>query len=200
MSRPVVGIVGNHHLLNDTYRIHGAGLMISDSVANVAGCLPLIVPSDPALVDIDDLMETCDGFLFPGGRPNVHPEEYGQTETEAHGAFDRDRDRIALPLIRALTERGQPYLAICRGYQEVAVAFGSDLHPEIRDLPGRENHRMPPDGTIEEKLSEFGLSVEEAALVREFQENFSLCLFPKYLRLRGKAKRYHQKYGDYFAF
>ena len=27
------------------------------------------------------------------------------------------------------------------------------LHPEIRDLPGRMNHRMPPDGTIEEKFA-----------------------------------------------
>ena len=153
MTRPVVGIVGNHHLLHDTYRIHGAGWMISDSVSNVSGALPLIVPADPALVSIDDLMETCDGFLFPGGRPNVHPEEYGHDETPAHGDFDRDRDRIALPLIQALTDRGQPYLAICRGYQEVAVAFGSTLHPEIRDLPGIENHRMPPDGTIDEKFA-----------------------------------------------
>ena len=35
----------------------------------------------------------------------------------------------------------------------MAVAFGSTLHPEIRDLPGRMNHRMPPDGTIEEKFA-----------------------------------------------
>ena len=153
MTRPIVGIVGNHHLLNDTYRIHGAGLMISDSVANVTGAIPLVIPADPDLVSVEELMETCDGFLFPGGRPNVHPEEYGHEPTPAHGDFDRGRDRIALPLIRALTERGQPYLAICRGYQEVAVAFGSTLHPEIRDLPGRDNHRMPPDGTIEEKFA-----------------------------------------------
>jgi putative glutamine amidotransferase len=29
----------------------------------------------------------------------------------------------------------------------VNVAMGGTLHPEIRDLPGRMNHRMPPDGT-----------------------------------------------------
>ena len=33
------------------------------------------------------------------------------------------------------------------------MAFGSTLHPEIRDLPGRDNHRMPPDGTLEEKFA-----------------------------------------------
>jgi putative glutamine amidotransferase len=31
--------------------------------------------------------------------------------------------------------------------------MGSSLHPEIRDLPGRDNHRMPPDGTLEEKFA-----------------------------------------------
>jgi putative glutamine amidotransferase len=50
-------------------------------------------------------------------------------------------------------ERGQPIFGICRGFQEVAVAMGSTLHPEIRDLPGRDNHRMPPDGTMEEKFA-----------------------------------------------
>jgi putative glutamine amidotransferase len=153
MSRPIVGIVGNQHLINETYEVHGAGRMISASVAEVADAIPLIVPADPALVSIDELLDTCDGFLFPGGRPNVHPEEYGHAPTDAHGAFDRGRDRIALPLIRRATERGQPFLAICRGFQEVAVAFGSTLHPEIRELPGRDNHRMPPDGTIEEKFA-----------------------------------------------
>jgi putative glutamine amidotransferase len=94
----------------------------------------------------------CDGFLFTGGRPNVHPEEYGEAETEAHGTFDRARDAIALGLIRACVERGQPFFGVCRGFQEVNVAMGGSLYPEIRDLPGRMNHRMPPDGTIEEKF------------------------------------------------
>jgi len=113
----------------------------------------LIIPTDPALVDIADLLEVCDGFLFTGGRPNVHPEEYGHSETEAHGAFDRGRDRLALPLVQACVERGQPIFGICRGFQEVAVAMGCTLHPEIREIEGRDNHRMPPDGTLEEKFA-----------------------------------------------
>lgn len=153
MARPVVGIIGNHHLINDSYEIHGGGKMNSAAISQVADAVPLIVPADPALVAVDELMQLCDGFLFTGGRPNVHPEEYGHRATEAHGAFDRPRDRVSLPLIRRLAERGQPFLALCRGYQEVAVAFASTLHPEIRDLPGRLNHRMPPDGTIEEKFA-----------------------------------------------
>ena len=98
-------------------------------------------------------MDTCDGFLLTGGRPNVHPEEYGEEETPAHGDFDRARDAITLPLVRACVERGQPFLGVCRGFQEVNVAMGGTLYPEIRDLPGRMNHRMPPDGTLDEKFA-----------------------------------------------
>lgn len=153
MARPIVGIIGNQHLINDSYEVHAGGAMNSEAVAEVAEALPLLIPADPRYVSVAELMEACDGFLFTGGRPNVHPEEYGEDPTEAHGAFDRARDSIALPLIRALVERGQPFLGICRGFQEVNVAMGGTLYPEIRDLPGRMNHRMPPEGTLEEKFA-----------------------------------------------
>ncbi len=104
-------------------------------------------------LSVQELMAMCDGFVFTGGRPNVHPEEYGEVATEAHGDFDRDRDGLALPLIRECVAVGLPILAICRGFQELNVAMGGSLYPEIRDLPGRDNHRMPPDGTLEEKFA-----------------------------------------------
>ena len=153
MARPIVGIIGNSYLINDQYPTHAGGTMNSDAVANVAGCLPLLIPTDPRFVSVAELLEVCDGFVLTGGRPNVHPEEYGEAETAAHGAFDRARDAITLPLVRACVDRGQPFLGICRGFQEVNVALGGTLHPEIRDLPGRMNHRMPPDGTLEEKFA-----------------------------------------------
>lgn len=153
MTRPVVGIIGNFYMLNDDYPVHATGTMNSDAIANVSGCCPLAIPSDPKFVSVEELMEICDGFLFTGGRPNVHPEEYGEEATEAHGEFDRARDAITLPLIRACVEAGQPILAVCRGFQELNVAMGGSLYPEIRDLPGRMNHRMPPDGTIDEKFA-----------------------------------------------
>lgn len=153
MSRPVIGIITNQHMINDQYEVHAGGSMISSAVSLVSGGLPLLIPADPRYVGVAELMETCDGFVLTGGRPNVHPEEYGEPPTEAHGTFDRARDSIALPLVRACVARGQPFFAICRGFQELNVAMGGTLHPEIRDLPGRMNHRMPPDGTIEEKFA-----------------------------------------------
>lgn len=153
MSRPIVGIIANHHLINEDYRVHGAGAMNVQALAEVSGVLPLIVPSDPAHIDVAELLESCDGFFFPGGRPNVHPAEYGEQSTPAHGTHQPERDRISLPLIRNAVARGQPIFGVCLGFQEVNVAMGGSLHPEIRDLPGRDNHRMPPDGTLEEKFA-----------------------------------------------
>jgi putative glutamine amidotransferase len=153
MTRPIVGIIGNQHVIHDTYQVHASGQMNTEAVSCVSGCLPLTIAPDPRFVSVEELLEACDGFMLTGGRPNVHPEEYGEAPTEAHGDFDRSRDAITLPLVRACVERGQPFLGICRGFQEVNVAMGGSLYPEIRDLPGRMNHRMPPDGTLEEKFA-----------------------------------------------
>jgi len=124
-----------------------------EAIASVAGAVPMLIPVLPGSVSVEEAMDICDGFLFTGGRPNVHPDEYGHTPTQAHGEFDRGRDQLTLPLIRACVEIGQPVLGLCRGFQEFNVAMGGTLHPEIRDLPGRINHRMPPDGTLEEKFA-----------------------------------------------
>ncbi|MGA9253590.1 MAG: gamma-glutamyl-gamma-aminobutyrate hydrolase family protein [Roseobacter sp.] len=152
MTRPVIGIIGNYTLLNEEYPVHTGGMMNSMAIAEVAGAMPLIIPSDPNLVSVPELLDLCDGFLLTGGRPNVHPQEYGENETPAHGEFDRARDNIALGLVRACVQRGQPFFGVCRGFQEVNVAMGGTLYPEIRELPGRMNHRMPPDGTLDEKF------------------------------------------------
>lgn len=153
MARPVIGIIGNSLLVNDQYPTHMGGTMNSCAVATVSDCVPLIIPADPSMVSVPELLEVCDGFLLTGGRPNVHPSEYGEEETPAHGFFDRGRDAVVLPLVRACVARGQPVFGVCRGFQEVNVALGGTLYPEIRDLPGRDNHRMPPDGSLEEKFA-----------------------------------------------
>lgn len=153
MSRPIIGIIGNSNIIGDEYPVHAVGTMNSCAISQVSGCMPLLIPADPEMVTVPELLEACDGFLLTGGRPNVHPEEYGEPETPAHGSFDRNRDAITLPLVRACVERGQPVFGVCRGFQEVNVAMGGSLDPEIRDLPGRDNHRMPPDGTLAEKFA-----------------------------------------------
>ncbi len=153
MKRPVVGIIGNSYIIDGGYEVQATGESNFNAIAKVSNALAVTVPSLPDFVTVDELIETFDGFLFTGARPNVHPEEYGELATEAHGDFDRNRDTLTLPLIRECVRIGMPILGICRGFQEFNVAFGGTLHPEIRDLPGRMNHRMPPEGTQDEKFA-----------------------------------------------
>ncbi len=153
MTRPIVGIIGNAYFIEGDYPIQASGVINIKAIAHVADAMPVIIPSIDKLSSTEELVDRFDGFVFTGGRPNVHPNEYGEPETKAHGSFDRNRDAVTLPLIRACVDQGIPVLGICRGFQEFNVAYGGTLHPEIRDLPGRMNHRMPPDGTQEEKYA-----------------------------------------------
>ena len=152
MAKPIIGIIGNAHVINDQYAVQAVGVSNIEAVADLTGAIPLVVPAIPRVGAISDLIEACDGFVFTGGRPNVHPSLYGHEPTDKHGIFDPDRDAVTLPLIRECIARGVPVFGICRGFQEFNVAFGGTLHPEIREIPGRMNHRMPPDGTLEEKF------------------------------------------------
>jgi putative glutamine amidotransferase len=142
--RPVIGVSGSHILAEGSYPVQAAGMRNLEALAEASDCLPIIVPGMPDAAELPELLALCDGFLLTGGRANVHPSHYGHDETEAHGAFDPGRDALVLPLITAALEAGLPVFGVCRGIQEMNVALGGTLHPEIRDLPGRENHRMPP--------------------------------------------------------
>jgi putative glutamine amidotransferase len=130
-----------------TYAVQAAGMRNLEALAEVSDCMPIIVPGMPEASEIPELLDLCDGFLLTGGRANVHPSHYGHEETEKHGAFDPGRDRVVLPLVPAALERGIPVFGVCRGIQEMNVAFGGTLHPEVRELPGKMNHRMPKGET-----------------------------------------------------
>jgi putative glutamine amidotransferase len=83
------------------------------------------------------------GIVLTGARANVHPSRFQTEPTPKYEPYDEDRDAMALSLVEACVERGVPLFGICRGLQEMNVAFGGTLHPEVRELPGRVNHRMP---------------------------------------------------------
>jgi putative glutamine amidotransferase len=156
MTRPVVGVIANTHLAENKYPAQIAGERNLRAVAEVAGALPLMFASVPEITDIPTLLATVDGVLLTGGRANVHPSRFNMEPHPGHEPYDERRDALALALIEAAVERGVPVFGLCRGFQEMAVAFGGSLHHEIRELPGRMNHRMPrlangevhPDPTV----------------------------------------------------
>ena len=143
MTRPVVGIIGNTYHLEERFFVQMGGTNNFHAVADVAGALPLLFAGIPSVTDIATLLDTVDGILLTGARANVHPELFGKTATPDYEPYDADRDTTALALVEACVDKAIPLFGICRGFQEMNVALGGTLHPEIRDLPGRMNHRMP---------------------------------------------------------
>jgi putative glutamine amidotransferase len=102
------------------------------------------------------LLDVVDGVVLTGARANVHPTRFKYRAASPARALRHPSRRLALALAEACVARGVPLFGICRGLQEMNVAFGGSLHPEIREMPGRMNHRMPrlengeihPDPTV----------------------------------------------------
>ncbi|MBU4527718.1 MAG: gamma-glutamyl-gamma-aminobutyrate hydrolase family protein [Hoeflea sp.] len=143
MVKPVIGIIGNSYSVENRFSVQMAGEKNLQAVADVTGALPLIFAGNPLITDISDLLSVVHGVLLTGARANVHPSLFGAEPDPRHEPYDIARDAVALPLIEACVARGVPLFGICRGFQEMNVAGGGSLHPEIRDIPGRMNHRMP---------------------------------------------------------
>ena len=156
MRRPVVGVIGNAHRIENRFATQMVGERNLRAVAEVSGALPLMFAGAPDITDIGALLDVVDGIVLTGARANVHPTRFGTEAHPRHEPYDDARDDVALALTEACVARGVPLFGICRGFQEMNVAFGGSLHPEIRELPGRMNHRMPrlengeihPDPTV----------------------------------------------------
>src|SRR4051794_26055732 len=143
MIRPVVGVIANVHVVENRFPAQMVGERNLRAVAEVTGALPLMFAGAPDITDIGALLDAVDGILLTGARANVHPSRFGAKPHASYEPYDLRRDELALGLVQACVERSVPLLGLCRGFQEMSVAYGCTLHPEIRELPGRMNHRMP---------------------------------------------------------
>jgi len=143
MTKPVIGVIGNSYTVENRFAAQLVGESNLQAIAEVTDALPLMFAGNPKITDIGKLLSIVDGILLTGARANVHPRNFKVEPHIAHEPYDENRDAVALPLIDACVARGIPVFGICRGFQEMNVAAGGSLHPEIRDLPGRMNHRMP---------------------------------------------------------
>src|ERR1041385_1444545 len=150
MKRPVIGVIGNAHLVEKRFPAQLVSERILRAVAESTGALPMMFAGAPEITDADALLHAVDGVLLTGARANVHPTRFGCEPHARYEPYDQQRDALSLALIEVCVERGVPLLGICRGLQEMNVAFGGSLHPEVRDLPGRMNHRAPraEDGSL----------------------------------------------------
>ena len=111
------------------------------AVLEAADALPLLIPSFGEELRLDDLVQRLDGILFTGSPSNVEPRHYDGTPSEPGTLHDPERDATTLPLIRKAVQAGIPVFGVCRGFQEMNVAFGGTLHQKVHQVPGYDDHR-----------------------------------------------------------
>ncbi len=137
---PVIGIIADRKMLDDQ-PFHAVGEKYITAVMDGAGGEALLIPGLADRIDQARLIARIDGLLLPGSHSNVEPCRYGGPDSETGTLHDTQRDALALPLIRAAVAAAVPVLGICRGFQEMNVAFGGSLHQQVHRIAGMHDHR-----------------------------------------------------------
>lgn len=120
---------------------HMAGEKYILGVLQAADGLPMLIPALGEQLPIQALLDACDGLLFTGSPSNIEPHLYAGSASAPGTQHDPQRDATTLPLIRAAIEQGVPVLGLCRGFQEINVAFGGSLHQRLHDVDDLLEHR-----------------------------------------------------------
>jgi len=120
---------------------HMVGEKYARAVLDAAGAAPLLIPSLADELGLDELLQRLDGLLFTGSPSNVEPHLYEGAPSAPGTLHDPARDATTLPLIRKAVRAGVPVFGICRGFQEMNVAFGGTLHQKLHEVPGYLDHR-----------------------------------------------------------
>ena len=128
---------------------HAVGQKYILAVAQAADALPLLIPAVSEHLDLDALLASVDGIVFTGSPANVHPSHFGQDVHNPELPLDLARDALTLKLIRAAIEASVPVFAICRGFQELNVAYGGSLHQAVQEVADKHDHREPKDLPLE---------------------------------------------------
>src|SRR5215467_4213966 len=145
---PIVGIPCDHRMVGK-HPFHMVGEKYITAVRDGAGAVPLLIPVLSPPVASDELIASVDGFLFTGSPSNVAPKHYGGPAPREGVMQDERRDDTTLPLLKAAIAAGKPVLCVCRGFQELNVAFGGTLHQHVQEVSGRSDHREDKDADLE---------------------------------------------------
>jgi putative glutamine amidotransferase len=149
---PVIGVSGCRKDI-DGFDYDSAPHLFINAVEKACGALPLIIPTLGDALDRETLIKHVDGLLFTGSVSNVEPYHYDGADSMEGTVHDPYRDATTLPLIREAIDAGVPVLCICRGFQELNVAFGGSLHQRVFEQPGLLDHRSDPDQSWEERFA-----------------------------------------------
>lgn len=143
-ARPVAGIICCTRIVG----IEPAQAVMNRYVAGVmahADVAALLVPSLPHMMSASEVAGRLDGLMLTGSPSNMQPDLYGHALDDAPGPFDPGRDAMTLDLIKAMADLGKPVFGICRGFQEINVAFGGALRRDLGEAGATLAHHAPEE-------------------------------------------------------
>jgi putative glutamine amidotransferase len=145
--KPLIGIPADRRILGP-HPFHCVGEKYIAAIAEGSDAIALLIPSLGER-DLDELIETLDGILLTGSPSNVEPHRYAGAASDPDTLHDPHRDSTTLPLIPRAIDAGLPLFAVCRGFQEMNVAFGGTLHQKVHEVPGLADHREDKEQPLE---------------------------------------------------
>jgi putative glutamine amidotransferase len=139
-ARPVVGIICCNRAFGSEIAQAVMNRYITATMrhANVSA---LLIPALPELVSATDVIARLDGLLLTGSPSNVEPTRYNDSDG-GDGPFDTARDEMMLRLVEAVRGR-KPLFGVCRGFQEINVAFGGTLRRDTSAQAAMLKHHAP---------------------------------------------------------
>lgn len=145
--KPLIGIPADRRILGP-HPFHCVGEKYLAAVQDAAEGIPVPIPAMGER-DFDQLLGALDGILLTGSASNVEPHRYGGPASAPDTLHDPHRDATTLPLITHAIAGGVPLFAICRGFQEMNVAFGGTLWQRVQEVPGLADHREDKEAPLE---------------------------------------------------
>lgn len=133
MTHPLIGIPCRPDVTGGIYPGRPINVQ-NDSYINAvirAGGLPVLMPLQVQGELLEELFQRLDGLIFSGGG-DIDPACYGETpQVDILDEINPLRDELEIRLMQMATERGKPFLAICRGIQVMNVANGGSLWQDV---------------------------------------------------------------------
>lgn len=139
-SLPLVGLPTDHKQIG-AHPFLAVGEKYVRAVVDGAGALPVLLPTLEPVLPLREVLHRLDGIVLTGSVSNIEPHHYSDESSYEGNLLDPRRDATNLALIPLAVEMGVPVLAICRGFQEVNVAFGGSLYQKVHEQPGFLDHR-----------------------------------------------------------
>lgn len=144
-ARPILGVVCCSRTVDSDQAQAVMDRYVTAAMRH-ADAAALLIPALPELMAASEVAPRLDGLLLTGSPSNVEPSRYGQGgAADAAGPYDAARDTMTRDLIDAFLASSKPVFGICRGLQELNVAFGGTLRRDMGAADDLLPHHAPND-------------------------------------------------------